>query len=109
MSKSWAELTSNLESVSTERLLGLYLWRFRLAVANSDTETEEQIARDCEPILAEARRRDAELAALRPFGAAAVKYGRVTDKHEFDIAAGELITTAVNFARAQAPTGGDHA
>lgn len=109
MSKTWAELTTNLQSVSTERLLALYLLRFTEALEKGDAEREGDVARDCEPILAEARRRDAELAALRPFGAAAVKYGRVTDKHEFDIAAGELITTAVNFARAQAPTGVDHA
>lgn len=62
MSKTWAELTTNLESASTERLLALYLLRFKEALEKGDAEREGDVARDCEPILAEARRRDAELA-----------------------------------------------
>lgn len=59
---------TSLESLSTERLLALYLMR-------------SELGRDCEPILAEARRRDAELAALRPLGRTAREYsvGWATD------------------------------
>jgi hypothetical protein len=65
--KSWQDLTKNLYSASTGKLLALYVLRFKDALSYGafDPEPDPNLNRDTKPIIEEAERRDAEMAAAK--------------------------------------------